>query len=313
MSVISMHPLPDRQADLSTFDDSRATMKWIALTNNKYDTEATVIQYGIANNILPEPWLAYHPTILPLLCRTLSAECDPRSPMKWIVTASYSAESTSLAKIQSQFLPPLSRPAKIKFRKNKYQKPAVKDINGKPFLNIVGDPFDPPVELPRSHLVCVITKNVAGPPPFFNVDGDVINTDPFQVTDELGNTLFVDTHQAKVDDCDLSDIESETSTFGFTYLFYVLTWSFEVNREPPSNGVGGGWRLSQLNQGFRARRPGTTNAYNILDNSTPPQPISAPALLDSTGYVLQNPSADNAVYLEFQGFNEMDFNSFPLS
>lgn len=316
MAVISMEPLPDRQADLATFTDSRASRKWIALTNNRFDDEATVIVYGLANHILPEPWFDYHPTILRLLCRGLSAECDPRSPMKWIVTATYSCESSSLEKIQSQFLAPLSRPAKIRFRKNKYQKPVTKDINGKPFVNAAGDPFDPPVELARGHLVCAITKNVASPPAFMGVDGDVINSDPFIVIDELGSSIYVDSCQAKVDECDLSDIQSERDSFGINYLFYTLNWSFEINREPPpvSNPGGkGGWRLALLNQGFRARRPGGQQTYNILDNSTPPQPISSPALLDSTGYILANPSPDTAVYLEFQAYYEMDFNFFPIS
>ncbi len=285
------------------------TKKWIALTNNKYDTESVVIQYGIVNNILPQPWLNYHPTILPLLCRRLGAQCDPRSPMKWIVTAEYAAERTSLAKIQSQFLAPLNRPAKIKFRRNKYQKPVTKDIDGRPFVNAVGDPFDPPVEIAKGYLVCSITKNVAGPPIWYGVDGDVINSDPFVVVDELGSAVYVDSCQAKVDECDLSDVQSETSNFGFNYLFYVLNWSFEINREPPPAtypGGKGGWHLSLLNQGFRARRSsgggGTAGIYNILDNSTPPQPISSPALLDRAGYLLANPSAANATLYQISSF-----------
>lgn len=311
MAVTRVSPLPGKDGQLGDVNNRRATRRWLVLVSSRTDDEITVLQGGIQQGKLPTPFFDFHPTWFGLLCRSLRAEQDEGSPTKWIVTAEYSSQPLGQFQQYAQFTPPLDRPAQIRWRKNKYQKAQTNDATGQPYLNSAGDPFDPPVELARSYPVAVITKNVAATPAFFLTLGDAINSVPFFIED-----LYVDTHQAKLDDWDRTELQIETDLNGALWLFYTLTWSCEINTDPgPATNPGsGGWLVNVLDAGMQARRSGAGagNKFKILDNSTPPQPITTPALLDGQGFQLQNPSASTAKYRTFHGFAEVDFNQFPL-
>jgi hypothetical protein len=309
MAVTRISPLSGKEANHSGVQNRRASRRWIVLTNNRYDDEITVLTYGANNGFFPVPFVNNHPTWPGLICRSLIGRQDEIAPLKWIVTAEYSSEPITQATVASQFIPPLERPAQIRMRKSKYMKPQVKDILGQPYINSVGDPVDPPIELARGYPIYQITKNVAYAPPAFAVNGDCINSVPFFIENQ-----FVDTYQARIEDWDRSELKDETDINGNLWQYYVLTWSIELNLvEVDNQGAPTGWLVVYLNQGLRCRRsPDRVHKFNIMDDSTPPQPITSPAQLDLNGFQITNPTSATATYITRHGYFEADFNEFPL-
>ena len=305
MSVVSIAPISGKEGKFGLYKDSRASRSWQVLTNNRFDDEYYVVQTGIGLGYFPVPYLSTHPDSFILLCRSVSAKQDERAPLKWIVTAEYSGEPISIPDQQS-FVPPLQRPAVIRRRKNKYMKALDKDVDGDAIVNSAGDPFDPPPETPRGRPLITISKNVGFIPPGLSTYGDGINSLPFMCQGET-----FDQYTARIDDWDMSELKTETDPTGVPWQYYVFTWSFEIDTEE-------GWKGSLLDCGFRERRAGGDgiSKFNILDQATPPNPVSSPALLDGNGYSLVSQgiveSADNAVYLPFDFYYETDFNQFPL-
>jgi hypothetical protein len=316
MAITRISPISGKAGDLASVNARRASRRWLVQTNSRYDDEFAVLNAGINGGVFPTPFLSFHPTWLGLLCRSLRADQDEGAPLKWIVVAEYSSEPLSNAERQGQFIPPLDRPAVIRQRKNQYSKPQAKDVNGKPYTNSANDPTDPPIELPRGYPVFIITKNVAAVPAGLLQYGDAINAAPFFIED-----VFVDTYQARIDDWERSALTSEIDSTGNEWQYFVFTWSIELNQQdtigqnvdgaPP--GAPSGWLVQYLDAGYRCFRSGggTLKKYNILDDSTPPQPITSVALLNGGGGQLA--SGSDPYYRIRHGYYEVDFNLFPLS
>lgn len=312
MSLIRLSRIGGNSAKIGLVTDGRATVRWLGLTDNRYDDEISVLRDGIDMGDLPTPYLTPHPSSPVMTCRSLGGDQDERFPTKWIITAEYSSAPFGDAQQQANFLPPLDRPAIIRRRKNKYQKALDKDIDGKAILNAAKDPIDPSPEVPRGRPVIVITKNIGFIPANLSLYGDGINSTPFMCQGET-----FDSYSCRIDDWDLSEWKTETDANGVLWGYYTFTWSFEVNTDPPSNTIGGvysgGWRAALLNAGYRCYRAGgSIKKFQIYDNGTPPQPIQSPALLDAQGFLLDSPSPSSATYVPFRFFYEFDFNNYPL-
>ena len=172
------------------------------------------------------------------------------------------------------------------------------------------------MKTPRAYPIYMITKTVAAVPAGLLQYGDAINNSPFFIED-----LYVDTYQARIEDWERSPLTNEMDPNGNQWLYYVFTWSIELNQQDTVGqnadgapvGAQCGWLVQYLDAGFRCFRSGggTLKKYNILDDSTPPQPVTSPALLNGGGGQLA--SGSDPYYRIRHGYYEIDFNLFPLA
>lgn len=288
MSVHKMGLLPGRSADFSRVAEGKAELRWLAETDNNFDDELVVRGYGYGNGILPIPYVDFHPLYETGLCRSISFNQDSSAPRKWEIKATYSdAPIDNKEQVQN----PTERPAQIKWKAQPYRKAIEKDINGKAIVNSAGDYFDPPPEIDSSHWVVTITKNVVAVPSVILEYTDAINASSFTI-----QGIGIDTRVAKIVDLDIGDLQIECD-----FEYYVFTFSLEFRPET--------WKLKPLDQGYRYKSG--TSRKQIMDDSTPPRPITSPKLLNGSGAVLPDPTTANAVFLSYDVYNEKDFSILP--
>jgi hypothetical protein len=294
MAVLAINRISGASSDYSKVIDSSASLQWLAKVDTFQDTDKDILLYGWGSGILPFPFIDFYPNSPILSCRHIKAEQDKGAPFKWIVTAEYSSEPLNQAdKDEVKEENPLLRPARIKWSTNKYLKSIDKDINGLAIVNSVGDYFDPPVEVDRSHWTATIQKNVDWVPSWILDYDNPINSKAFNI-----QGIQVDPYKAKLDEIEISEPQEQNG-----YEFVVFTFKLEFRAE--------GYKVKVLDQGFRkffgAVDPKIVNATD--DNGAQ---VTSPILLDGKGYRLSNPGPNTAVYLSFDGYYAKDFNVLPL-
>lgn len=289
MSVLSIGLLSGRDVSFGKITEGKAKLKWLGVTNNRYDTDVEVADYGYSNNILPLPYVSYHPFYSIMLCRNISFTQDSSAPCKWDIEATYTSEP--LTQGQEQTPNPVDRPAKIKWKSQAYRKAVVRDYSGLAIVNSAGDYFDPPPEIDSSHWVATIEKNVTGVPTSIITYTDAINSNGFTI-----QGITVAPKVAKIIDIEISELQTEGD-----YEYYTFTYGLEFRPEL--------WRLKVLDQGFRYKSG--SNRKNIVTDDTPPRPITSPKLLDGSGAVLSNPTTSNAVFLTYDVYTARDFGILP--
>lgn len=290
MSVIKMGLVSGRGVDLGKITEGKGKAQWLAVTNSNFDNESTILAYGYANEILPVPYVSTHPIYPVMLCRGIRVYQDRQAPRKWEIDATYSSQPLTGPE-KDQTVNPVNRPAKIKWRTQAYRKAVDKDINGRAIVNSAGDYFDPPPEADRSHWVAMIRKNVTAVPAAILGYDNPVNSKGFTI-----QGLTVAPKVAKLLDIEISDLQVEGE-----YEFYTFDYALEFR---PA-----GWNLKPLDQGYRYKSG--SDRKNILDNSTPPRPVTSPRLLDGAGNVLANPTTSNAVFLDYEIDDAKDFSILP--
>jgi hypothetical protein len=283
-----------RDAEFGRTSEETSRLKYLAVTDSRYDTEITVAAYGVANNILPTPYQDYHPEIGGHLCRNLRLRQIDGEPLHWEIEAAFGTQPIREDEREEN---PLNRPARISWRSNQYRLPVDKDLSGQATINSAGDYFIPPVERDASHWVATVRKNVAVVPSFIIDYTDAVNNSSFTID---GNV--VGQYVAKIVDIDISEEKNERG-----YLFREFGYSIEFRPVDKWHPV------KVLNQGMRAIYdvPGTDKRRQITDGGTPPRPISSPVPLDASGMVLVNPTPSTATYKSFSLYPLRSFHVLP--
>lgn len=290
MSVLHMGLMDGEELDAGKATDSSSRLRWRAVTSTNFDRTSTVYQYGLDNGILPIAWVSYHPWLTGHLCRNVKVRQQSGEPRHWQIEAEYSTAPSEDQEQQEEN--PLNRPAKRKWRTNKYRQAIDRDVNNQAILNSAGDYFDPPVEVDRSHWTCTVTKNVADVPSYILDYEDAVNNAAIT----LGG-ISIAQYTAKIDELDISELKIEGD-----YEYYEFTYTLEFRREK--------WQpLKVLDQGMRFKSG--SDRKQIMDNSTPARPVSSPRLLDGAGAVLSNPTPATAVYRDFTVYYAKSFTVLP--
>lgn len=294
MAVLDIRRISGETADYSKIIDSSASLQWLARVTSRQDTGKDVLQFGWGNAILPFPFIDFFPGSPILSCRHVKPEQDKSAPLKWIVTAEYSSEPLNQGdKDEVQEDDPTLRPARIKWSTNKYLKAVDRDINGKAIVNSVGDYFDPPVELDRSHWTVTVQKNLSWVPSWVTAFDNAINSRSFQI-----QGITFDALTCRIDELEISEPQEQNDI-----EFVVLTYKIEYRQE--------GYKVKVLDQGFR-KFFGAVNPKIVKATSDDGSDVTSPVLLNGSGYQLSNPSPATAVYLSFDGYYQQDFNLLPL-
>lgn len=290
MSVEYIRPMSGREGEFGTITEGRSSRSWLAKCSSRFDDESVVLPWGIGEGILPIPYTSFHPTMPLLLCRKLKWKQDRKSPLHSVVTADYSSEPLNQSD-QDQEENPLSRRAKIRWNTAKYQKAIDRDVDGDAVVNSAGDYFDPPPQVDRSRWTATVQKNLASVPSWIIDYTDAVNDSPFTF-----QGLSVGTRVAKIMSIEISDQQVENDI-----PFFVFGYTLEFRPET--------WKLLVLDQGMR--HIFGTDRFQILDDRSPPRPVTSPVCLDGEGQKLAEPDTENAVFLEFDAYEEKDFSVLP--
>lgn len=304
--TIEIGQIWQRSLELGAPDAKTAKHTWKAVTSNKFTRGQEIINYGLGTGELPQRFTP-HPDDPTLTVRTLTATNQSDSPYHWIVEANYSSAPLSEKEKEKELQPnPLLRPVRIRWRSQKYREAIatcrhVRFLNAegtvlfdgasKAIVNAAGDFVDPPVESDRGYWQITLTKNVA------SVDDWVLEVDN-PVNDgsvTIGGKSFP-AGTLKIDEMEISELQSEGE-----YQYYTLQIILEYRK--------GGHKVKAQNQGFRQIVDGSL--IEILDAKK--QRISSPWPLDIDGAAIANPSPEDAVFIECEVCEEMDFSVLPLT
>lgn len=205
----------------------------------------------------------------------------------WVATVDYGAYDPT------QFPEnPLNQPLKISWGGSRFERVVEETIedqdgNKQTVLNSAGDYFDPPVLVDDSRPTLRIVRNEKKYDPQYAI----------LWKDTLNKKVFFgfDPHTVKMT-MPTGDLEYNPIC-GF---FYVVTYEFEVNPD--------GWRKRILDQGIRTL-DGSGNVSPAVDHDG--NAVTSPVLLDGSGGQLA--SGDDPFYLEYDVYNEADFEVLSLS
>lgn len=302
MSVTAWEAINDRSGE-ETYQDDGTTVTtrsktWRVKTNAASDDDYTVMADASAPKIGSS-----HPSHSN--CRCVSRSCQPESrgqKQQWLFTAKYSTKFD----IREN---PLDDPAKTEWSTETFQTPVWETIDGKGIVNSAGDPFDPPAEKDDSRWTSITRKNVAtSVPAWMFAFQDAVNSDSFTV-DGIG----VGSGWAKISAIHLSEIQ-ERNEVEYRVLTLTIHYRGEGDTGTGSYGSGSGsdsimpWDLSILDAGFREiddQGSGSGDVRNIKNANG--EDVSAPVPLDGDGHKLDNPTMDNAVFLQFEIYRSRAF------
>jgi hypothetical protein len=289
MAIVKMAEASGQTLDYSLPFDSDSTRRWLCVTSHNFHTSSDVYQYGLDNNILPLPYVSYHPVLVGHSCRNVKVTQDDGAPRKWTIEATYSSKPIKENQAEEN---PLNRPAQIEIETASYRRAIWQDINGDAVLNSAGDYFDPPVEIDVGYWTFRVKKNVADIPTYLLDYENAVNNAAFTI-----RGLSIGQYEAKLSNIRVGDLKIEGD-----YQYFEFSYTMERRREK--------WiPLKVLDQGLRFKSE--ANRKHIMDNSTPPRPVTSPRLLDGNGAVLSDPTPTNAKYREFTVYYARNFSVLP--
>lgn len=262
-------------------------------------TDALCSEYAIASHAMCPRIGMPHPDNPTLWCVGVSV--TNHAPWAgWKAVAEYSSEREYNEN-------PTLEPARISWTTEQYQEVAVVDTDDHLILNSAGDFFDPPVMKDFSRRIAHITKNVSSVPIWFLDYEDAVNSDAFTI-----GGMSVGVGKAKCQRTSISELQTRN---GYTYYTVGLDIHFSKK----------GWARRVLDAGFRRRF--MNDAYFF--NATLPEYLreyikmknrdgelewpSTPVPLNGNGSQIEDPTPQNAVYLEFIVYDSLPFAVLPLS
>lgn len=235
------------------------------------------------------------------IVKTRTADRIEESRLVWDCTVEYNFDPSDPNAAQE--IGPEADPTEefIKFRwtSQLYTKAVIKDRLGDAIVNSAGDYFDPPPEIEDVRWQVNVQANVTAVPlavlDFAGAINDAAFTiDGVPVNEKAGRIIAIDISELK--------LKNE--------IFY-RTFTYTVEFRPS-------WDLELLDQGFRRSdyEGGPDGGYGQVDILIPDEDgnesrPSAPVLLDGFGQPLNNPSPDNAVFLDFEVYDQIDFSQLP--
>lgn len=293
MSVVTIGLQSGREAEFGKITENKSKLAWNVATNSNGDTDFTIFNHAIGLGLPVIPYVSTHPIWGIQLCRNTTVAQDSNAPRHWTITSSYSSEPLKQSEEQAEN--PLDRPPVVKWASNQYRRALERDRNGHALVNSVGDYFDPPVEADAARWIVSIEKNVTGIPADIINYTDATNQNSFSI-----QGVGIGAEVAKLTEVSLSERKSE-QVGDDTVYFYTFGYSLELRPET--------WKLKVLNQGYRYKTG--SSIKQILDDSTPPRPVTTPKLLTSAGAVLSSPTTANAVFLDFDIYTARDFSILP--
>jgi hypothetical protein len=288
MAVTEVRELIERGGSSEGFPKLRAKRTFRVRVDSPSDDMVSIY----ASGLLPA-FLAPHPSNLFLTARGAAIEQEADKHWQWWkATIDYSAEPLKSDDKEKNDQPnPLLRAAKIRWRTNAYERIAEKDKDGNACVNSAGDYFDPPLMRDANRWTVEVAKNVAAVPSWIADVDSPINDASFAI-----GGLTIAAGKARIQSIEIGELQEENGA-----AYYAFSFALEFRRE--------GWALSALDQGYHYL-DGSTRKRAQVDG----QDSANPVLLDGSGGILPNPEdPTNAVFLDFDVHDELDFSLLPLT
>lgn len=204
----------------------------------------------------------------------------------WTVTLSYSSQFEMTED-------PLDEPARLTIDGEKYQEVADTDRNGQAMLNSAGDYFsDPPIMRDRTDHILRVSKNVAEIPIWFLNSQDVVNDAEFTY-----RGLIFPERTLKIERVPIPEIQKRNDVEYFPLVI-------EIKYRKAT------WNAKPLQSGYRQLVGGDLVKIVSEGDGTD---LTTPALLDENGAYIPHPVPTDAKYADFEIYNELDFETLPLT
>lgn len=255
------------------------TRSWNVLTSSSYDSAKTVLSHPscpIVGSI--------HNSDLFAWCRSVTARNESFSKWMWRVEAQYSSERELSTN-------PLLDPAIITWGSELFQRPYAFDRDGDGIVNPVGMFWDPPPEGDDANWVVTVRKNVASVPTWILSYRNAINSSQFTLD---GVTIVA--KAAKLNHIGIGEWQERNDIY-----FRQLELQIHLRQD---------WRLAILNDGFKCI---DANGDIVDCVDTKGQPPASPWPLNENGTQIDEPSPANVTFSYFEIYDEVDFNSLPLT
>lgn len=263
---------------------SQESARVFTLVSDSPTTDTDVdAQYAPGLPILREP----HPQNIFLRCSNISVR--RLSPILFEVTCSYAAPTYSNDQNSGN---PLDQPADVRFFPVKTSVKFDRDMNGKPYVNVNNEPFEP-YEKPWNDLGIAITKNLAVFDPAYMstylAEGGATNSDEF-----LG---------LPVGTCHIENFTADTVANEDSYYWRVHL-EVHVRRGYGSTTDEKAWYHRVCNEGFLYRMAMADTADKWV-KVIGAKPVLLKNGVSDKGEKEDNP--DNAVWLEFPQYPSLPF------
>jgi hypothetical protein len=213
-------------------------------------------------------------------------------PFNWVEQGGATTEAAGEGQTD-----PFKVPIKVSFGTAKFERNCVKDNQGLPVLNNVGDPFDPAIKRDDSRATLTLVRNE----PTFN--SQYVQT----FKDTVNKGVFLTIYQPNTVKC--SDVTAERDYQADWGYYWVVTYQFEIREfvvDALNNIIYEGWTEVVLNTGLReldTTGPSGSLAPILIKGA----PVTSPVMINKDG--LYNPQSEPA-YLRFQLYPLQDFDKF---
>jgi hypothetical protein len=192
---------------------------------------------------------------------------------------------------------PFKVPIKVSFGTAKYEREITLDMRGKPIVNSVGEPFDPPMKRDDSRGVLTLVRNE----PTFN--SAYVAT----FKDTCNQDIFLTIYKANTVKC--SDVTAERDYQADWGYFWVVTYIFEIRESitlDDGTVITDGWNEYVLNKGLHEYDPdgGPGSLKPIIIGSSP---VTSPVPIGVNG---DYKPTNEPYYRAFQIYPLQDFNKF---
>lgn len=277
-----------RSGTYSGIIDDHETVVYLVETDDKYITRYDIMAAGE----LPIKY-QQHPENPLMTVRSVDlAQTD--GPMVWEATVEYSSVPYDQNDEDDEDTLPTAQAARIKWTTTQFTKPLTRDVDGNAIINSAGDYFDPPIEIDTSRWSIVVEKKVASIPSYILDYANTINSSAITI-----DGVLIGAKKAKLSEISISEKDTAQGE-----EFYTFTFRLEI-----ANADEVDWVVKVLDQGLHEVNAEGTKTPILIDG----EPAKQPVLLNGSGAVIENPEPTDAVFLERDGYVEVDFSVLPFT
>lgn len=284
MAVYRLKEIPQRGGRYSSDgrDDAQRTFR--AWSDSAADTHASIVEGALAFG-LPK-FFDQHPGDPTLLVRDIAPRQQDQTLKIWLINVGYASDTSSSSAPGQEDNPELE-PVKRNWSRERVMLPLIRDLDGKPVMNTVGETFDPPVEVRRSLPKLTFVRNEIG----------WTGSTSLAFLDHVNSISFAGGAPGTVY-CD--DITAE-ERFKRGASYWVVTYVFLFDPR--------GWQPRPINIGYYQYIAGKRSRIKDKDGDF----IAVPVPINFVGTVIPESTLPGAaVYLDFKGYDSIDFNSLGL-
>lgn len=279
---------PGIGAGATVYNVRRTARRFAVTVNDATDGPVTVLDAPL----LPTSGDA-HPKDSTLIATKYSTE-STASPLVYFVSVEYERRSPP-----GQLPTPLDDPPELRVGGVQSSFESRWDATGKPFANTAGEVFDDALNLPFTDVSISYSFNST------NFDWNMI----FNYVNHVNSNPVATLGNAPAKSILLSNLSGE-QRFRNGYNYWRISLELLCRNRKNRQGTIIGWQEERLNLGYQ-KKDQSGELVDILDKDG--KPVRKPMMLNLAGTdIIQNPTANNAVFVTFDTFPTAAFQNIGL-